>query len=666
MNPDVVQENSDNQTNHLALKIEEDSNRQLGNASGNQPSSEPQYVNPIEAEEDPGTQLNSKLYYRATKGDFHAFEEHAGPLTQLVTRVDENTILHICITAATPYYRRKTDGTENNDSVHFVNEALVKCEELLWQPNKKRETILHIAARHGHHDIVLALLTKDEEARQNDQAVDRPQPLLEMTNEVGDTALHEAVRYTHLQVVKLLISEDRNYQYGQNNDGETPLYIAAEMGDSDVVEEILKCESPACDGPHGRTALHAAVLCNNYEIVKKLCRKFKKRITRKADNSGWTPLHFAAQEGFASIVKLLLKKDKNAAYMADKEEEKTALHVAASKGKAKVVEELMLACPDCFEQVDKNGQNALHFAVKANRNMHDHTLKLILHNECFSNLINAKDGSGNTPLHYLANSNFPLALDLLFHPKLNARVFNKKNLSPLEVIIPPAPAYSFSTIVTAAALRRVGNTPSRQIKDEDEGKEGGGIEDQTEIRKDGLGQETKDVRNKAKNRREYLEKHRKDVGLLISILIATVTFAAGFTYPGGYTSDNSSNQAGYPVLIRKPAFIVFVFSNAIAFVLSSSGVFIHLFWILYEGRSVVASNTAHNCNLFALIAMVVAFVSGTCAVLSPNPSLVADICILSAPLFVFTCFSEIVVALHFFKSMNVKAAARRRLLSEKV
>ncbi|XVF62975.1 hypothetical protein PTKIN_Ptkin09bG0051700 [Pterospermum kingtungense] len=63
----------------------------------------------------------------------------------------------------------------------------------------------------------------------------------------------------------------------------------------------------------------------------------------------------------------------------------------------------------------------------------------------------------------------------------------------------------------------------------------------------------------------------KEAHLLVAILIATVTFAAAITVPGGYKGDNSeADQQGYPFLIRNVAFQIFIISNAFAFVLSST------------------------------------------------------------------------------------------------
>ncbi|GKU91818.1 hypothetical protein SLEP1_g5633 [Rubroshorea leprosula] len=338
---------------------------------------------------------------------------------------------------------------------------------------------------------------------------------------------------------------------------------------------------------------------------------------------------------------MLLEKDKNAAYMADKEEEKTAPHVAASKRKTKVVEEFMSTCPDCFEQVDKKGWSVLHFAVKADRNRRE-ILRIILDNECFSNLINAKDNSGDAPLHHLVNANNPLAVGTgsCSSPKIELDKSDTKIKSRKE---------------GALLIKK-------------EKKEGGGIEDQDAMMKDESDQKKKDVHEKARNGLEPVFRYLKDINLVIAILISTVTFAAGFALPSGYTSDNSPNQAGYPVLIRKLAFKVFLFSNTIAFVLASSAVFLHLSRLLYTKATILASRMSLMCNSSAMIAMVVAFASGTSAVLTPYPSLVADICVLSAVLFActFPNIYETLRMLYFIARIMEKAYEHRKLLSENV
>lgn len=76
-----------------------------------------------------------------------------------------------------------------------------------------------------------------------------------------ETALHVAVRYNHKDLVELLVKEDPSHSYPQNKQNETPLYMASMRYNFDIVKIILEnCESPTFGGPHGRTALHAAVM----------------------------------------------------------------------------------------------------------------------------------------------------------------------------------------------------------------------------------------------------------------------------------------------------------------------------------------------------------------------------------------------------------------------
>ena len=49
---------------------------------------------------------------------------------------------------------------------------------------------------------------------------------------------------------------------------------------------------------------------------------------------------------------------------------------------------------------------------------------------------------------------------------------------------------------------------------------------------------------------------------LVAILIATITFAAAFTLPGGYSTD--AGNEGLPIMARKIAFQAFLISDTLA------------------------------------------------------------------------------------------------------
>ncbi|XP_052882630.1 uncharacterized protein LOC128291535 isoform X2 [Gossypium arboreum] len=123
---------------------------------------------------------------------------------------------------------------------------------------------------------------------------------------------------------------------------------------------------------------------------------------------------------------------------------------------------------------------------------------------------------------------------------------------------------------------------------------------------------------------------------------ATITFAAAITVPGGLKSEKGSEQ-GTPFLIDEAAFKVFVVTNALAFILSISALSIHFgnldillsnfnIWgietILYRTQSV--SNLLGR----AMIAMVIAFSTGSYVVLKPSHGLAIASCFICPAFFV--------------------------------
>ncbi|KAH9682266.1 hypothetical protein KPL71_027286 [Citrus sinensis] len=109
---------------------------------------------------------------------------------------------------------------------------------------------------------------------------------------------------------------------------------------------------------------------------------------------------------------------------------------------------------------------------------------------------------------------------------------------------------------------------------------------------------------------------------VVATLIATVTFAAGFTLPGGYWGKEGPIP-GTPILIKNAGFQAFVVSDVIAMVLSTLR------------QTPFLSEVPHYLILVSLLAMVVAFTTGTYAVLAPSVGLSVATCVLGSSFSLF-------------------------------
>ena len=202
------------------------------------------------------TGMDADVYKAAAKGNIEVLENISDHDLLVHLTPKHNTILHIAAQFG------------QLECVNLIL-RLPASSSLLQRPNLKGDIPLHLAAREGHLNVVKALLDAAKALPTDIETGPRADKLmLRITNKEKDTALHEAVRYHQYFVVRLLIEKDPEYTYGANVSGGTPLYMAAERGSTRMVEIILDkshktCTSPAYSGFMGRTALHAAVLCND-------------------------------------------------------------------------------------------------------------------------------------------------------------------------------------------------------------------------------------------------------------------------------------------------------------------------------------------------------------------------------------------------------------------
>ncbi|KAI8012174.1 hypothetical protein LOK49_LG06G02822 [Camellia lanceoleosa] len=100
-------------------------------------------------------------------------------------------------------------------------------------------------------------------------------------------------------------------------------------------------------------------------------------------------------------------------------------------------------------------------------------------------------------------------------------------------------------------------------------------------------------------------KKTEDTHMIVAALIATVTFAAGFTMPGGYNGNQGPTQ-GMAILTRETAFQAFAVTNTIAMILSTSAIVTYFFGAPSKDRDKLLKhhNSAANLVMVATVAMV--------------------------------------------------------------
>ncbi|RCV23918.1 hypothetical protein SETIT_5G043400v2 [Setaria italica] len=472
-----------------------------------------------------------------------------------------------------------------------------------------RNTVLHVAAERGHHELIQELYLRFRDqgvlSRRN-SALDTPlhcaaraghvsavtilaqvardcgeSTLLGWKNEAGDTALHLAARHGHGAAVEVLVSEAAESAAELNNAGVSALYLAVISRSEQAVRAIMACRDVSSAGPSSQNALHAAVFQSS-EMVS-LLLNWRPALVDQVDCNGSSPVHFAASDGDSTIVQAILRATPPRTLYKKDSAGLSALHVAARMDHSAIVADMVNSCLDAAELRDDNGRTFVHTAAREKRSK---VVSLATSNPFLHGLLDTQDKDGNTPLHLAVAAGAPgVVEELLRKGKVRADVLNNDGHTAFDLAVGSTNFFTLvSLVVTLVAY---GAT---------------------------LGPQRQDHLNRwsgSDTARQGIEK-TSDSLAVVAVLIATSALAAGFNLPGGY-----SDSTGKAILSRKVTFKCFLFLDALA--VATSVVVVVL--LVYGKASRSAGSwksfvVALHCMWVSLVSLLLAFYAALAAVLS--------------------------------------------------
>ncbi|CAB77831.1 hypothetical protein [Arabidopsis thaliana] len=420
---------------------------------------------------------------------------------------------------------------------------------LLMKSNSMGEVALHVAAGAGHLAVVEALVSFIKDISCNKPGVAKK--IYFAKDRHQDNALHVSLKRKHLKVASCLVCAEQSLSFVANNDGVSPLYLAVEAGQADLAKTMWQHSN---NGSSSTSTLASKIGGRSIVHGAMKARRKDKALDSVyvSDDDGSFPIHMAVKYGYVKILKAILKRCPDALELLDRENQ-NVLHVAAKNGKIEVLKFILRCCKD------KNKEK----------------------------LINEEDANGNTPLHLATKNWHPKVVSMLtWDNRVDLKTLNHDGVTALDIAEKNMDSsYTFFERLTWMALISAGaprgpklilSTPVTQNSD------GGKYKD------------------------------RVNTLLLVATLVATMTFTAGFTLPGGY--NGSVPNFGMATLAKKTAFQVFLVFDTLAMYCSIITI-VALIWAQLGDLSLImkAFNLALPLLGLALTSMSIAFMAGTYA-----------------------------------------------------
>lgn len=243
-----------------------------------------------------------------------------------------------------------------------------------------RSTPLHVAARSKKPEFVELLLSHGANVNATDSDEYIP--------------LHDAIMMGELSIVNLLLQARANPNVRRKS--ESALHIATGKGHAHLIEPLIKAGAdPGLQDDEGLTASCIAANRGDFDTLQAIMKCASRGIHRSRD--GTTPLHHAVLSGNESVVELLLLETPEDLQIQDNEEgfEFTPLHDAVRTGNETILRMLLLQENPPTRVEDANGFYPLLMAL--DRDHRAEPIRLLIDRD--PETLNMRERKSWLPLH---------------------------------------------------------------------------------------------------------------------------------------------------------------------------------------------------------------------------------------------------------------------------
>ncbi|AEE83437.1 ankyrin repeat family protein [Arabidopsis thaliana] len=508
--------------------------------------------------------------------------------------------------------------------LELVKEIIFECPCLLFEQNSSRQTPLHVATHGGHTKVVEALVASVTSALASlsTEESEGLNPHV-LKDEDGNTALYYAIEGRYLEMATCLVNADKDAPFLGNNKGISSLYEAVDAGNKfeDLVKAILKTTDDNVDREVRKFNLdsklqgnkhlaHVALKAKSIGVLDVILDEYPSLMDEQ-DEDGRTCLSYGASIGYYKGLCNILNRSTKGVYVCD-QDGSFPIHSAAKNEHYEIIKEFIKRCPASKYLLNRLGQNILHVAAKNEASL---TAYMLMHDKDTKHLGVGQDVDGNTPLHLaVMNWDFDSITCLASRNHEILKLRNKSGLRARDIAESEVkPNYIFHERWTLALLLYAIHSS--------------GFESVKSLTIQSVPLDPK------KNR------HYVNALLVVAALVATVTFAAGFTIPGGYISDSKKPNLGRATLATNPTLFIFLLFDILA-MQSSVATICTLIWAQLGDLALILKSlhVALPLLLFSLLCMPVAFLFGVITAIAHVKWLLVTISIISGGFFLFAIF----------------------------